>query len=235
MKNTIKLFCFPYAGGSSAIYSKLKHFADNNIKVTPVELAGRGQRISEPLYKNMAELINDVYDRISSSVDEQPFALFGHSMGSSIILDLAHKILKCKNVEPLHLFASGRCPPSLCRNYKKINDLPDEKFINEVYELGGTPKEVFENRELRHIFLPILRSDYKLIEEYNYIEKDVKLSCDITVFNGKEDKMTSFETMKKWGDYTSGKTDIIEFDGGHFFLHNKMEQIMGIINKTLNR
>ena len=198
MKNTINLFCFPYAGGSSSIYSKLKHFADKNIKVTPVELAGRGQRISEPLNKNMAEVINDVYDKISTSVGEQPFVLFGHSMGSSIVLELAQKILKNKKVEPLHLFISGRCPPILYKNCKKTYDLPDEAFIHEVYELGGTPKEVFENRELRNIFLPILRSDYKLIEEYNYIEKDEKLSCDITVFDGKEDKMTSFEGLKKY-------------------------------------
>ncbi|AEY65961.1 thioesterase domain-containing protein [Clostridium sp. BNL1100] len=235
MKNSINLFCFPYAGGSSSIYSKLKHFADKNIKVRPVELAGRGQRISEPLYKNMAEVINDVYDKISSSVDEQPFVLFGHSMGSSIVLELAQKILKNKKTEPLHLFISGRCPPALYKNCKKIYDLPDEKFIHEVYELGGTPKEVFENKELRHLFLPILRSDYKLVEEYDYIEKDEKLSCDITVFNGKDDKMTSLEGMKRWEDFTYGKTDIIEFDGGHFFLHNQMEQIMNIINKTLNR
>ena len=109
------------------------------------------------------------------------------------------------------------------------------KNLNEVYELGGTPKEVFENKELRHLFMPILRSDYKLIEEYEYIEKEEKLSCDITVFNGKDDKMTSLEGLQKWADYTSGKTEIIEFDGGHFFLHNQMEQIMKIINKTLNR
>ncbi|EPR12815.1 thioesterase II family protein [Ruminiclostridium papyrosolvens] len=235
MKNKINLFCFPYAGGSSSIYSKLKHFADKNIKVMPVELAGRGQRISEPLYNNMAEVIKDVYDKISSSVEEQPFALFGHSMGSSIVLELAQKIIKNKKTEPLHLFISGRCPPALYKNYKKIYALPDEKFIQEVYELGGTPKEVFDNNELRHLFLPILRSDYKLVEEYDYIEKDKKLSCDITVFNGKDDKMTSLEGLKKWEDYTSGKTDIIEFDGGHFFLHNQMEQIMNIINKTLNR
>ncbi len=235
MKNTINLFCFPYAGGSSAVYSRLKRFADKNINVIPVELAGRGQRISEPLYNNMEDVINDVYDKIVASVDEQPFALFGHSMGSSIVLELSHKILKNKKNEPLHLFLSGRCPPILYKVDKKIHDLPDEQFINEVYDLGGTPKEVFENRELRHIFLPILRSDYKLIEEYIYIEKDEKLNCDITVFNGKEDKMTDLEKLKKWGDYTSGKTDIFEFDGGHFFLHNQMEQIMNIMNKTLNR
>ncbi len=235
MNNTINLYCFPYAGGSSSIYSKLKHFADKNIKVIPVELAGRGQRISEPLYNNMAEVINDVYNKILSSVGEQPFALFGHSMGSSIVLELAQKILKDKKIEPLQLFLSGRCPPVLYKNFNKIYDLPDEKFINEVYELGGTPKEVFENKELRHLFMPILRSDYKLIEEYEYIEKEEKLSCDITVFNGKDDKMTSLEGLQKWADYTSGKTEIIEFDGGHFFLHNQMEQIMKIINKTLNR
>ncbi|WP_024834658.1 thioesterase II family protein [Ruminiclostridium josui] len=235
MKNTINLFCFPYAGGSSNIYSKLKHFADKNIKVMPVELAGRGKRISEPLFKNMAEVIDDVYNIISSSVDEQPFALFGHSMGSSIVLELAQKILKTKKTEPLHLFISGRCPPVFYKNRKNIHHLPDEEFINEVYELGGTPKEVFENKELRSIFLPILRADYTLIEEYNYIEKDVKLSCDITVFNGKDDKMTSMEGLEKWADYTSGKTEIIQFDGGHFFLLNQMERIMNIINKTLIR
>lgn len=150
-------------------------------------------------------------------------------------LNWLRKFIKTKKQSRCTFFFSGRCPPALYNNDKKIYNLPDEKFINEVYELGGTPKEVFENMELRQLFLPILRSDYKLIEEYIYIDKDEKLSCDITVFNGKEDKMTSFEGMKGWGEYTSGRTEVIEFDGGHFFLHNQMEQIMNTINKTLNR
>ncbi|ACL75052.1 thioesterase II family protein [Ruminiclostridium cellulolyticum] len=235
MKNTINLFCFPYAGGSSSVFSKLKRYADKNIKVVPVELAGRGQRIGEPFYKNMNEAINDIYDKISSFTYEQPFAFFGHSMGSSMVFELSHKILQNQKKEPIHLFISGRCPPINHKDDKKIHGLPDNKFIEEVYELGGTPKEVFENMELRRVFLPILRADYKLVEEYQYFEKANKLSCDISVFNGKDDRMTNLDGMKGWGDYTSGKTNIFEFDGGHFFLHNQMKEIMDIMNKTLHR
>lgn len=233
MENTINLICFPYAGGSSSIYSKWKHFADENIKVIPVELAGRGKRLKEPFYKNMAETIDDVFREISPLLDKQPYALFGHSMGSSIVFELSHKILQNKKNGPVHLFVSGRCPPIIHKEDKKIHQLPDNEFMTEILETGGTPAEVFENKELREIFLPILRADYKMIEDYNYIDKDIKLNCGISVFNGKEDKMTTYQKIRKWEEYTTGKTEVYEFEGGHFFIHNYGSEIMNIINKTL--
>lgn len=229
----INLYCLPYAGGSANVYSRWRYYADKNIKVIPVELAGRGKRLGEPLYKSMQEAIDDVFNILTASSDENSYALFGHSMGSSLVFELSHKMIQATKKEPVHLFVSGRCPP-FHHEGKKLSLLPDNEFKKEVLDIGGTPKEIFENEELCDIFLPILKADYRIIDAFEHSQKNVKLDCGISVLNGREDKMTTLEKIQKWRDYTTGKTEIYEFDGGHFFINSYTEQIMDIVNRTLS-
>ena len=88
----IKLFCFPYAGGSAAAYNKWRQYLDKHIELRPVELAGRGRRIYDPLYQSIEEAVDDVYQLISPELAKGPYAFFGHSMGGIIAYELAYKI-----------------------------------------------------------------------------------------------------------------------------------------------
>lgn len=65
----IKLLCFPYAGGTSAIYAKWKRYISKDIELCPVELAGRGKRYEAPFYNNLDEVIEDVYNIIEDDID----------------------------------------------------------------------------------------------------------------------------------------------------------------------
>ncbi len=199
----------------------------------PVELAGRGRRFNESPYANAEQAVDDIYREISGRL-HAPFALFGHSMGSLLTYELCCKIKQQKGVEPVHIFASGRRAPQCPHDKKVMHLLPEAEFMKEVHQLGGTPRELFENRELADIFLPLLRSDYKLVETYVYQEKNIKFDCGLTVLNGKEDDMVS-EQLTAWSEHTNGTFHIVEYDGGHFFIHDHTEAIVKLINDTLSR
>ncbi|RFA31790.1 hypothetical protein CAI16_19840 [Virgibacillus dokdonensis] len=80
----MKLFLFPFAGGGANYFMSWKTlFSNNAIDIEPVELAGRGKRISDPLYNSMSEAINDVYEWMiaENKLMHDSFAFFGHSMG----------------------------------------------------------------------------------------------------------------------------------------------------------
>lgn len=88
----IKLFCLPYAGGSSVIFNSWKQYIDPSIELVPIELAGRGKRINEPLYNGVNDAVEDVFGLIKNKITDTPYALFGHSMGGMISYELAQKI-----------------------------------------------------------------------------------------------------------------------------------------------
>lgn len=230
----VKLFCFPYAGGSSAVYSKWKKCLDNRIELVPVELAGRGRRISENFYRSMTDAVDDAYTILKPLIEDCDYAFYGHSMGTILAFELCRKILDNRESEPLHLFVSGRYPPNIKRENKFLSRLPNNEFLNQIFKLGGTSPEVVQNKELMDIFVPILKADYRIIEEYEYINFDKKFDYGITAFNGKADTEVSSSEIKEWGKLTTAQFSLYEFEGSHFFINDKMQDITGIINNTLS-
>jgi len=228
-----KLYCFPYAGGSaSSIYSKWKNHLKDSIELCPIELAGRGKRFSVPFYNDLDEVVEDVYSIIEADIKSGvDYAFYGHSFGSILSYELAHKINEKGLNPPKHLFFSGNKAPHR-REYKNIHLLPDEEFIQEIIDFGGTPKELLEEKELLNLFLPLLRADFKVNESYQYKDRGTKLDCNITVINGKGDDMTITD-ITEWNLHTTGNSKFYMFDGGHFFINDKTQDIITIINHTL--
>lgn len=226
------LFCLPYAGGSEAAYYSWKKYLDEEIKLHPIKLKGRGRRICEDFYNNIKEAVDDIFYSIKDIIKDEEYAIYGHSMGSVLGYELYYKIVKEKCNIPKHMFFSGQAAPGIKAVTDKISQLPDDLFMNEVVKLGGTPKEVLESKELLDIIIPILRSDFKMLEECTYEKRSENISCNITVFNGLKDKYTK-EQIEAWKNTTDGHCEIYNFNGDHFFINNNTEEILNIINNTL--
>jgi len=232
--NKIKLFCFPFAGGSAAAFNPFKTQLDPSIQLQPIELAGRGRRIREPLYNSISEIVEDMFKIIRPELSPGPYAFFGHSMGSVVAFELTYKIRQEGLPEPVHIFFSGRGAPHMPRDEKKKYHLmSDEEFKQEMIELGGTSREFFEHPELMEVFLPLLRGDLKVNETYQYSEKKAKLDSPITVFHGKKDEEVTMEEISEWSVHTNRGCDINVFEGGHFFLNEEAPVISKIINRAL--
>ncbi len=228
------IFCFSYAGGSAIIYNKFKQHLDKNIEVIPIEYAGRGKRINEGFYTDISCAIDDIFTEVKPYIGEYEFSIFGHSMGTVIAYEVSKRIKEIYGIEPIHIFVSGRYPPHIAKKSNQLHTLEDERFKEEILKIGGTPKEVFENKEFAKLFLPILRADYKLIELYTFDGSLTKFNSGITVFSGKDDKITERDELFEWQRYSLHEIDMYEFDGGHFFINNYIKEIAEIINSTLN-
>lgn len=228
----MRLFCLPYAGGSEIIYYKWKRYLSSLIQLEPIELKGRGSRSNEDFYKNLEDAVEDIFKNIKDKILDDNYAIYGHSMGSLLAYELYYKIYN-ENVKiPKHIFFSGYKPPNIPKKEKKIYLLPDEEFIKEVISLGGTSKEIADNKELLQLFIPILRNDFKILDKYVYKEKKEKIHCDISVLNGKQDNITLGELLA-WKSYGDKNFKIYNFEGNHFFINNNVESITKVINSTL--
>jgi medium-chain acyl-[acyl-carrier-protein] hydrolase len=230
---SIKLFCLPYAGGSAAIFNKWNAYLHDSIELRPIELAGRGRRIHHPLYENLAEAVDDVFNLIKKELDGSQYALFGHSMGSIITYQLAQKIKENELYRPSHIFFSGRGAPHIReKEDKQYHLMSDAEFKKELLELGGTPAELFQHPELLQLLLPLLKRDFKISETQLHNGKIVPLDSDITVFVGK-DEYLSYEQCNGWKQHTSRHCRILYFEGGHFFLNHETKALVTLINGTL--
>lgn len=226
----IKLFCIPPAGMSAVSYSVWKTYASENIEIIPLELAGRGMRFKEEQYKNFEEAINDVYNIIINKVnDNDDYAIFGHCMGSWIIYELCNKLTLSKHRLPIHAFLSGKQAPHIV-DEKHIHKLPDNEFMNELIELGGITEDFLEDEDMLNMFLPVLKNDFRIFEEYNF-KKIGKMLCDVSVLYGKEDKIRN--RINEWDRYMGLKYNFYEFDGGHFFIYKDSEITVNLVSRII--
>lgn len=229
----MNLFCLPYAGGSESIYYSWRKFLDPSINLHPIKLKGRGKRFNEDHYNSLEEAVDDIYASLKNLIINEDYAIYGHSMGSLLAYELYYKIMKNNLRKPKHIFFSGYKAPSMIRERENIYELPDYEFMKRIIEIGGTPEELLKNEELSNLFIPIIRNDFKIIENYIYKEKSERIKCDVSILNGRQDDIT-LEEILAWKDHIDLKSKFYDFDGNHFFINSNACNIVNIINNTLS-
>ena len=233
MTKKIKLICLPFAGGGANIYEQWRTKLSDHIQICPVDLAGRGNRITEKPYKDLEEAVNDAYRSIENDIAEGEYAIFGHSMGALLAYELIQKIRTLGKREPLHVFFSGRKPVHIPKTENFYRDMNAAEFKKAVLSLGVTPREIFENKELNEIFIPILRSDFCIAETFVERPEILPLDIEISALIGKEEAITTEEAVQ-WKLHTSEKCSIYFMEGGHFFLLDDPQAVIDIINSHLS-
>jgi medium-chain acyl-[acyl-carrier-protein] hydrolase len=145
----IQLFCFPYAGGSAALFKKWQDLVPSRYRIIPLEYPGRGKKYSQPLVNNIFTLIDQLLAEIAPLI-RPPFAFFGHSLGAIIAYELSLRI--ASDYEPALLVLSG-CPGP--RNVKmQFGHLNDQQFLEKIKEINGTPEELLKDDSFIDFFYP---------------------------------------------------------------------------------
>jgi len=229
----LRLFCFPYAGGSSLSFRSWRDRLPDTIGIYPIELPGRGLRIQESPMATLHPLIYKLAPSLSPFLDK-PFAFFGHSMGAVIAFELTRYLRKQRQPQPVRLCVSGRCAPQVPPITPPIHNLPEPEFLAALRHLNGTPKEVFENPELLALALPILRADFSVVETYTYTDDD-PLQCPISVFGGREDPETTIAFLEAWKLQTTETMALHLFAGDHFFIHSHFDELLAVLKQDLSR
>lgn len=224
------LFCLPFAGGSKYVYSDFREFLSENIVFSPIELPGRGSKTNSDLLTNVADIVEDVFNQVRFNL-EKPYFVYGHSMGALLGYLLAIKLREEGLALPTALILSGREAPFNSKDGLKRHKLPRKELFEKIESFGGVPKQVLEDEGLKDFFEPILRADFEAVDSYRHIKKE-KLSVPITVMIGANDKV-SFQDAKDWEAITKEEFNIHVFPGDHFFIFKSCQEIVELINKTV--
>ncbi len=230
----IILFGIPFAGGSAeATYRKWSRHLPAHIEMRPLELAGHGRRLKEPLSQSLAAVVEDLVGTVSPVALRHSYGFYGHSMGTVITYELVKELARCGLPAPATLFLSGRNPPHLRYKSRDLHCLSDEAFLEEIKSIGGTPPAFFEIKGLVETFLPILRQDYKNIERYRFEEPVHETDADLVFLASDQDSLAARPVVNEWARYTRRRFSIVDFSGNHFFIDQEFPRICGTIARHL--
>jgi medium-chain acyl-[acyl-carrier-protein] hydrolase len=230
---SLRLFCFPYAGGSALNFRGWANQLPVTVELCPIELPGRGLRMKEKPFARMLPLMQAIAPSLLPYLN-QPFAFFGHSMGALVGFELARLLRRAYGCSPSHLFVSGRRAPQVPDSDPPIHTLPNSEFLQELRRLNGTPEAVLQNDELMQLLLPTLRADFAVLETYVYTPKP-PLDCPITAFGGLQDPEVCCEVLEAWREQTRAAFSLHMFPGDHFFLHTAQSLLLQSLNQTLTQ
>jgi medium-chain acyl-[acyl-carrier-protein] hydrolase len=229
--DALRLFCFPYAGGSASIFRTWHSSLPNWVDIHSVQPPGRANRIAEPPFTRIAELTAMLGASLLPLLD-RPFAFFGHSLGALVSFEVARWLRRGHDLSPAHLFVAARRAPQLQDADLPSHPRSDESLLKELAVLNGTHKELLANRDLLRLVLPAVRADFEVAETYVYTE-DAPLQCPITVFGARDDEECLDERMEAWRLQTTNVFTRYTLDGNHFFIHSNEHELLKHMRKEL--
>lgn len=224
-----QLVCLPHAGGSAAFFLPVARDLDGRCEVLAIQYPGRHERLGEPLLDSVDELADELFPVLLRQA-RGPIALFGHSLGATVAFELARRF-EASGTVPTALFVSARPAPSR-RPASAVHLGTDAELIARMRSLGGTDEEILKQEDLLRLALPIVRNDYKAAETYRY-RAGRPLSCPVHVLIGRDDPVVTENEARAWAGHTTGPFALHTYSGGHFFLVDHHEEILGTITGQL--
>ena len=147
----IRLFCFPYAGGSAQIFGDWCNSLPDSVEVVAVQYPGRGSRFFEPLIGTCKGMVEALIPNILPALD-RPFVFFGHSNGGLVSFELARALQQKKCVgQQIHHFISAKRAIHLGQTHNPMHTMGKEAFLKAIEDLGGTPPEILAQKEAETI------------------------------------------------------------------------------------
>lgn len=213
----IRLICCPHAGGGPAAFKPWALVARQDAAIMAVQLPGREQRAAEAPIGSIATAADAVAAALLAHDDDLPLVLYGHSMGTLIALEVAHRLHDAGRT-PRLLAVGARIPPDQPSRATALSGLDDDRFFDALDRLyGGTPVAVRNDPSLRAHYLRLMRADFAIGSGGAVSADRPPLPCPILALSGAGDRAAPAAAMAGWAAFTSGGFSAVTLPGGHFF------------------
>ena len=234
----IRVFLFPYAGGSASVFRDWPAYFDDRYELIAIQLPGRGVRLGEPVVEDFSLLVQHIADAILSIADGIKFVFFGHSMGALLAHAVAEEFACRRQSQPECMFLSGRKAPHAPGKRHPVENMTDEDFMDELRRLGGTPEEVLGDPDMMKLMLPTARADFALLDHW-YLQAPSEppvplIGMPIYAMAARRDVHCLPADSAEWRFYTRGIFELLEYNGGHFFIHKAQSWVVADVRHRLD-
>ncbi|MCO5247693.1 MAG: alpha/beta fold hydrolase [Chitinophagales bacterium] len=228
----MRIIFLHHAGGDRYAWRNYKGIFHHTVEQIYLELPGRGDRFGESLLTDIYNMVDDIYLQIQNYLDP-PYIIVGNSMGALNAYLLSQKLQNSHQTLPAHLFLGSRPSPSAKLSIPKIADRETESFWEGIKSYGGVPTALLQHKEIMQLYEPILRADFRALENFELRKTNGLLDVPATIMIGKEDRF-SMEEVKLWQNLFTQTPTFLEMEGGHFFMYDDAELIAQMIDEVID-
>ncbi|MFV2175677.1 thioesterase II family protein [Actinomadura sp. LOL_016] len=207
---------FPHAGGSPRFF---QHWGAGlpATDLVGVTYPGRDTRIDDsyadnPYGDDLVGLARSAVDAISLAGIASP-VLVGHSMGAYVAYEVAAALTRA-GAGDVRLVVSGQNPPE-DRPTTELHLSDDADLVADMVRQDPDSAPLWELDELRSMFLPAVREDYRLLETYTPTSTAV---AELLVCYGDHDHEVHLDRLDGWRRRATRFHPPVALSGGHFFL-----------------
>jgi surfactin synthase thioesterase subunit len=230
---SVRLVCFPHAGGSAVAFHPWTAAVDPAIEVLAVQYPGRQDRHAEPRVEDLDELADRVTGPLLDTLGPGArYAFFGHSMGAVLAFEVARRLEARDAGGPELLVVSGRRAPSEHRADEAAHLLDDGELAAHLHELSGTDARLLADAEARAMILPTVRGDLRAVETYR-CPPDATVDAPILAITGDDDPWTTIPEAVAWSGHTRGGFELRVLPGGHFYLVEHQAEVLDLVAERL--
>lgn len=223
-----RLVCFPHAGGSASFFRPWVDALPDDVELWAVQYPGREDRFGEAHPADLGELADRIAEDLAPALDG-PVTVFGHSMGASVGYEVTRGLLARRPGAVERLVVSARPSPSHQRAARNDFHLRDEEaLVAEIRVLGGAAPAVLDHPGLRALLLPVVREDFRLIEDYHPGPRE-PLPVPITALTGDADPRVTGAQAAGWAEATRAGFRLVTFPGDHFYLVPHREEVVRLL------
>ena len=224
----------PFAGGGRSFYPAWEPYFAPWGRLCFVNLPGRDLRFREEAHSDLAELLPPLTDACADLVSEQPYLVFGHSMGALLGYELSCAMRDRGLPQPLHLVVSGLCSPDTPLPGKALADVDDADMLAELVQIMGLSPGEHSGPlgQLISAMLPTARADFTLCERYRW-RGQPPLDHGITALWSSDDPLTTPAGVAAWERHTTGGFRSHRFGGPHFFIREHGAEVASILSSRL--
>lgn len=228
----MQLFCFTYAGGTTAFFNQLEEAVGKDIEFIKLEYPGHGTRIKERLCENFRDVVTDLYPFMKEKYNGGEYGLLGYSMGSFSAIEMYRYLSEIGELSlPKHIFIAAHTP-NVMINFDKIGEKDIDEFVKKrTVDFGAVPKQLINNNSFWRMYLPIYKADYLMISRYSLDKYNFKSNIPLTVFYSEKD--TPLNSIKEWDKYFENPVEYIQYDGPHFFIKDYYLDMAKVIAERL--
>lgn len=229
VRNMAMLLGFPGAGAGKNVFEIWQDRLGNDITFKEIL---HNRRLTDTPCRTMEEAAERCVSQVLAVCEnETELYFFGHCMGANVAYETAKRLLTNHGIQITGLFISAFTSPDVPIE-DGISHLDDKAFAAEIQSHGTFPEEFFVNPSILKLFLPKIKADYRLIEEYCDHEH-VVLDCPFAGFFGADDDSVTEEGIRGWNSYTSRAFLQYQFPGNHYFYYDHQEEIIEKIRELI--